>query len=262
MRAKKHAVVPFNPLDEDATVPGVGKGSYATSQETIDVKAWGDSLPEGCDIEKEMADMLRSNDEVKEKRAVFDKMNAEFLTKQKQKEDARIAQEEKAISQAKEQDEQQKSEAAYRLKMGLSELDPNDLATKATEKKRKKREKAPSAAADPNNIQNNVNQSMGAGRKVSRKIDYEAMSRIFSNGGTAFAMPVKSGIDSDEEGGKKRTKKEKKGKKDKKERKDKKDKKKAPVAVMPPPRKIVETVIDISDDDSSSDEDSNAYQFL
>lgn len=129
--------------------------------DTLNFDAWKAGVPP--DAAEEVDFLFRSDDEVREREAVFNAQNKEYIELQAQKENDRLMAE--VASRAKEEDEQAQEEGRRRyLKSSRSRKrkdgwDPNELTTEEAlmEVVRK--------------------------RKISRKINYDAMSALFDDSG-------------------------------------------------------------------------------
>ncbi|GMI27775.1 hypothetical protein TeGR_g8539 [Tetraparma gracilis] len=183
---KAKGVPVWNPLKENAANPASAGGAYGTNEETFNIADWMAELPEGNDLEDELASMLRTDDEVEEKKKIFNDINGAFLKDKKEKEQKRKDEEAAAEKAAAEVEKQEEKAASYRAKVLAEggELPPDDVKQSVPAPKKKGKKAAAAAAAaqgmtvDPNNIQGNLVQSLTGGvRKVSRKIDYDAMSK-------------------------------------------------------------------------------------
>jgi transcription factor IIIB subunit 2 len=147
-------------LPNQATAEELG----APTQKSIDVLDFGEwkaGVPEEADAEVDF--LFRTDDEVREREAVFNAQNKDYIESQQQKENDRLMAE--VASRAKEEDEMAQEEGRRRyLKSSRSRkrkdgYDPNELTTEEAllEVVRK--------------------------RKVSKKINYDAMSALFDDSG-------------------------------------------------------------------------------
>ncbi|KAL3772234.1 hypothetical protein ACHAWO_012632 [Cyclotella atomus] len=136
----------------------------APTQKAIDqlnFEEWKAGVPEDTDAEVDF--LFRTDDEVREREAVFNAQNKEYIETQQQKENDRLMAE--VASRAKEEDDIAQEEGRRRyLKSSRSRkrkdgYDPNELTTEEAllEVVRK--------------------------RKVSKKINYDAMSALFDDSG-------------------------------------------------------------------------------
>lgn len=118
----------------------------------------------------ELDDLFRNDEEVQQKEAIFNKMNKDYIEKQEQKESERIAAEE------------------------LTKEKDAELATQAMEqarylnKTRKMRSKNSEMFDDIPTTEEALLIALSS-RKISRKINYDAMSSIFDDGG-AFSTEL------------------------------------------------------------------------
>lgn len=136
----------------------------APTQKAVDqlnFEEWKAGVPEDADAEVDL--LFRGDEEVREREAVFNAQNKEYIETQQQKENDRLMAE--VASRAKEEDEMAQEEGRKRyLKSSRSRkrkdgYDPNELTTEEAllEVVRK--------------------------RKVSKKINYDAMSALFDDSG-------------------------------------------------------------------------------
>lgn len=131
--------------------------SVAPTEAKLDMTEWQASLP--TYIEDEISDMFRTEDESKEREVIFNKMNKDYLEKQSRKEAAKSA----AIANTKGQEESDIAQAEGQARY-----------------KRKKSKKEALAAATTTEEQLKATIES---RKVSRKINYDALSSIFDDYG-------------------------------------------------------------------------------
>ncbi|KAL3906076.1 MAG: hypothetical protein SGILL_009421, partial [Bacillariaceae sp.] len=120
----------------------------------LDTKGWKETMPQASIDEIES--MFLSPEEAAQKEAIFNKINKDFLEAQAQKEKHRSTAEQAAASQEKELAEQAQGLERYR--------------------KRKDRGKETAETTEEALLQ------AVASRKISRKINYDAMSAIFEDG--------------------------------------------------------------------------------
>lgn len=137
------------------------EASTQKAVDTLNFEEWLANVPEDADAEVDF--LFRTDDEVREREAVFNAQNKEYIESQLQKENDRLMAE--VASRAKEEDEMAQEEGRRRyLKSSRSRkrkdgYDPNELTTEEAllEVVRK--------------------------RKVSKKINYDAMSALFDDSG-------------------------------------------------------------------------------
>jgi transcription factor IIIB 90 kDa subunit len=144
----KKLVLPDHATEEERqppTQPVEGK---------LDIKAWRETMPqESID---EIDSIFLSAEEVAQKEAIFNKINKDYIESQAQKEKHRNTEEQAAANQEKELVEQAQGLERYR--------------------KRKDRGKESAETTEEALLQ------AVASRKISRKINYDAMSAIFEDG--------------------------------------------------------------------------------
>jgi transcription factor IIIB 90 kDa subunit len=144
----KKLVLPDQATDEERqppTQPVEGK---------LDIKSWRNTMPQ--EAIDEIDSMFLSPEEVAQKEAIFNKLNKDFIELQAQKEKHRQSEEQEAANQEKELAEQAQGLERYR--------------------KRKDRGKESGETTEEALLQ------AVASRKISRKINYDAMSAIFEDG--------------------------------------------------------------------------------
>ena len=124
----------------------------------INLDEWKQGMPES--IDKEIDDIFRSEKEERQMEAIFNKINKDYLIQQERKESARLSAEAATADQEKDDAAQAEGHARYKSTRG-----------------RKRR---------ANEEQTTEEQLMAAmsTRKVSRKINYDALSSIFDEDGS------------------------------------------------------------------------------
>mmetsp|Transcript_36100 Transcript_36100/g.82412 ORF Transcript_36100/g.82412 Transcript_36100/m.82412 type:complete len:658 (+) Transcript_36100:270-2243(+) len=130
-------------------------------EDVLDFGAWRDAVPPGA--EDEVTYLFRSDDEVAEREAVFNAQNREYLDLQRQREDDRLEAEAAARSKLEDEAAQEEGRRRY-LKTSRSRkrrdgLDPHELTTEE------------------------ALMEVVRTRKISRKINYDAMSSLFDDDG-------------------------------------------------------------------------------
>lgn len=131
--------------------------------EKIDLQDWKTSMPE--DSQKEMEYLFRNDEEVAQKEAIFNSLHQEYLRKMEQQEEDRKFQEKNEKEIEKEEDVTEKQAKAFQ----------------------KKRRQNWSAEDDPST--EDLLRATVSSRKISRKINYEAMGSIFDEDG-GFSMDL------------------------------------------------------------------------
>lgn len=154
-RNDRPVVLPNQATAEELSAP------TQKSEDVLDFGEWRASVPPGAADEVEY--LFRSDAEVREREAVFNAQNKEYLETQQQKENDRLLAE--AATRAKQEDELAQEEGRRRyLRTSRSRKrkdgwDPNDLTTEE------------------------ALMEVVRARKISRKINYDAMSALFDDSG-------------------------------------------------------------------------------
>lgn len=157
---------PVGPNDRPVVLPNQATAEELSaptqkSEDVLDFGGWRASVPPGAADEVEY--LFRSDAEVREREAVFNAQNKEYLETQQQKENDRLLAE--AATRAKQEDELAQEEGRRRyLRTSRSRKrkdgwDPNDLTTEE------------------------ALMEVVRARKISRKINYDAMSALFDDSG-------------------------------------------------------------------------------
>lgn len=145
-------------LPTDATEEELQRPTQPT-EEKFSLTAWKEKLPENAMEEMDM--LFRDENEITEKEAIFDSINKEFLEQQKRKRDMKLDGENASKYGEGEQDASQRLKKK-KFSVGRSEKDGEEMFPTT--------EQALLAALST--------------RKVSRKINYDAMSTIFDDDGS------------------------------------------------------------------------------
>ena len=182
-------IMPHEATDEEqlpATAPTEAK---------LSLSDWKQSLPNEIDLEIE--DFFRTSKEEKEKEAIFNKINKDYIAQQERKENERLDMEAATKDQDVDDLAQAAGQARYKDVVGR-----NTNATSAsggTYKSKRHRD----GVGDQNNNANPTTEEQlraaVASRKVSRKINYDALSSIFDDDGS-FATSKLSGDGLDDYG--------------------------------------------------------------
>ena len=128
----------------------------APVQGQLDTQPWKESMPQ--EMMDDFDSIFRSPREVAEREAIFNKINKDYIQLQAQKEKHRASTEEAQNQDDQEMAEQEKGHERYR--------------------KRKNRGRPSTETTEDALLQAVAN------RKISRKINYDAMSAIFDDDGT------------------------------------------------------------------------------
>lgn len=135
-------------------------------EDKLDLVAWKEGMPES-DMD-DIENLFRSDEEIAQKEAIFNKLNKDYLVLQERKESDRVKEEE--AMKDKEQDEVAQAEGHARY-----------MNTKGSRSGRKRR-KDGEGDGDIQTTEEALLAAVSA-RKISRKINYDAMSALFSDEG-------------------------------------------------------------------------------
>lgn len=152
-------------LPGQATAEELQKSTQPT-EEKINFPAWKEEMPES-DV-AEIDNLFRSEEEMAQKEAIFNKMNKDYLVQQERKESERLRAEAASNDQEKDDAAQAEGHARYAIKTGRGRKRRRDSVEGENEEPTT--EEALYAAV--------------SSRKISRKINYDAMSAIFDDDGT------------------------------------------------------------------------------
>jgi len=138
--------------------------SMAYVEGKLNITEWKECMPES--MEDELNDIFRSEEEEMQKAAIFNKINKDYI------------------------EQQERKESLIREEMEAAGLDYDDAAQLAgharyTKSGRKRKKKGGGGDEDANDgtTEEQLRAAM-AGRKVSRKINYDALSSIFDDDGS------------------------------------------------------------------------------
>ena len=170
-------------LPNEATLEELQK-STQPEEDKLNLDEWKQDMPSEC--MDEIEGLFRDDDEVKEREAIFNKMNKDYIEKQKQKENDR--------------------KAAETLKKQQEDIDANQAVEEERywRKTKRRREGDPSVSFNDDSGAPSTQDALLAAistRKISRKINYDAMSAIFDDSGNFSTEllednePVKSSQD-------------------------------------------------------------------
>ena len=149
--------------------------STQLAEEKLNLEEWKESMPDS--MEKEFDDIFCGEEECKQKEALFNSLNKDYLVQQERKESDRANAE--AASKDREVDEAAQVEGRARY------LSKNRGRKKKSEMDEPTTEEALLAAVST--------------RKISRKINYDAMSAIFDDSG-GFSTDVVDDVGDDQAG--------------------------------------------------------------
>jgi len=141
------------------------EASTLPTEAKLNLNEWIDDMPESH--VEDVDNLFRSDDEMKQMEAAFNSLNKDYLARQERKESERLSAE--AAEKNKEQDEaaQVDSRARY-LKSGRS--------------KKRRRDGEPDDGDEAQTTEEALLAAV-SNRKISRKINYDAMSAIFDDEG-------------------------------------------------------------------------------
>jgi len=156
---KKPLVLPNQATAEEL------EASTLPTEAKLNLNEWIDDMPESH--VEDVDNLFRSDDEMKQMEAAFNSLNKDYLARQERKESERLSAE--AAEKNKEQDEaaQVDSRARY-LKSGRS--------------KKRRRDGEPDDGDEAQTTEEALLAAV-SNRKISRKINYDAMSAIFDDEG-------------------------------------------------------------------------------
>lgn len=157
-------------LPNQATAEELQKSSQP-NEDKLKLDEWKVDMP--AEAIDEIDNLFRGDDEVKQKEAIFNKMNADYIVKQERKESERLALENEQKEKESEDAVQAEGQARF-------------LKTQQNLKKRRRDGKSVTFEADRPTTEEALLAAIST-RKISRKINYDAMSAIFDDEGT-FAL--------------------------------------------------------------------------
>jgi transcription factor IIIB subunit 2 len=159
-------------LPEQATLEEM-QPSAAPTEAKISLDDWKKDMP--VSIDDEIDGFFRSEEEEKQKELIFNRLNKDYIEQQKRKESDRVTAEARSKAHEEEDAAQAEGQARYRSK-----------------KSSKKRGAAEAATTEEQLV------AAVSSRKVSRKINYDALSSIFDEDGS-FSVDVTDDADADSE---------------------------------------------------------------
>ena len=162
-------------LPRQATAEELQKSTQPT-EEKIHYESWKEEMPE-AEVD-EVENLFRSEEEIAQKEAIFNKMNKDYLVQQERKESERLRAEAASKDQEKDDAAQAEGHARYAIKTGRG--------------RRRRRDSVEGESEEPTTEE--ALYAAVSSRKISRKINYDAMSAIFDEDG-AFDTNI---LDEDE----------------------------------------------------------------
>jgi len=154
-------------LPNQASVEELQK-STQKEEENIDLDSWKEEMPNAT--VNEVDGLFRNDEEIKQKEAIFNKMNKDYLAKQERKETERLA----AESLQKEKEIEEATQVAEQAR----------YLNKTQKQLGKRRRSDQNSSLDDNATTEEALLAALSSRKISRKINYDAMSNIFDEDGT------------------------------------------------------------------------------
>lgn len=141
--------------------------STQPTEEKINLNEWKEDMPDSAveDVES----LFRSEEEVAQKEAIFNSLNKDYLAQQQRKESERLSVEAAAMDREKEEAAQEEGRARY-LKSGRG-------------RKRRRETGEADVSEEPTTTEEALLAAVSS-RKISRKINYDAMSAIFDEDGS------------------------------------------------------------------------------
>jgi transcription factor IIIB subunit 2 len=156
-------------LPDEATAEELQKSIHPQAAK-LNLEEWKMTMP--LTQQDEIDDLFRDDEEVKQKEAIFNKMNKDYIEKQDRKEQERIAAEN--LQTEKELDDAAQAEEHARF---MTSKTQRQLG------KRRRDDKTVSFEDDGPTTEDALLAAISS-RKISRKINYDAMSAIFDDSGT------------------------------------------------------------------------------
>jgi len=141
------------------------QASAAPVEAKLNLNEWSQEMPEG--MEDEFESIFRDEEEEKQREAIFNKINKDYLEQQERKESERLSAEAASKDQEKEDAVQAEGHARY----------------KSNRKKRRRGEAGEEEEVEEPTTEEQLMAAV-ANRKISRKINYDALSSIFDEDGS------------------------------------------------------------------------------
>jgi transcription initiation factor TFIIIB Brf1 subunit/transcription initiation factor TFIIB len=153
------------------SIPEERQPSTIPNEGILDTKTWKDSMPQ--DMADDFESIFRDPTEIAQKEAIFNKINKDYIELQAQKDKIRVSTEEAENQDERDLAEQAQGQERYR--------------------KRKNRGRDTAETTEEALLQAVAN------RKISRKINYDAMSAIFDDAGSFSTSEAAAGGGAEEE---------------------------------------------------------------
>eukprot|EP00980_Cylindrotheca_fusiformis_P016047 scaffold4731_cov70-Cylindrotheca_fusiformis.AAC.1 len=162
-------------LPDHATVEELQPSTnYLVVEGRLETTAWKESMP--ISMIEDVDAMFRNPREIAEKEAIFNKINKDYIELQAQKEQHKSTQEQAQTNDVQEMEAQEKGHERY---------------TSSRNKRKQQTSGSTNAATTTTTTEDALLQAV-ASRKISRKINYDAMSAIFDDNGT-FSTDARRG---------------------------------------------------------------------
>lgn len=151
--------------------------STQPTEEKINLNEWKEDMPDSAveDVES----LFRGEEEVAQKEAIFNSLNKDYLAQQERKESERLSVEAAVKDREKEEAAQEEGRSRY-LKSGRG-------------RKRRRESGEADISEEPTTTEEALLAAVSS-RKISRKINYDAMSAIFDEDGSFSTELLEDGI--------------------------------------------------------------------
>ena len=153
-------------LADQATIEEMQKPS-APTEAKISLSEWKEEMPD--EITEEIDSMFRSDEEIAQKEVIFNKINKDYLEQQERKENDRLT------SEAAEKDQEQEA---------VTQAEGHIRYLKSNKGRKRKRGGDNAEGGEEELTTEEALLAAVSNRKISRKINYDAMSAIFDDDGT------------------------------------------------------------------------------
>jgi len=171
----KALVLPDHATEEERRAP------IAPTEGKLNLEEWKSDMPDW--IDKEVDSFFRTEEEEKQKELIFNKLNKDYIEQQERKESERRSAEAASKNQEKEDAAQAEGHARYkssRNKRAQKQAEGGDGAAAGTGAAASTKA---SATSEPSTTEEQLLAAVNS-RKISRKINYDALSSIFDEDGS------------------------------------------------------------------------------
>jgi len=155
--------------------------SVAPVEAKLSLTEWKESMPDTMD--SEFDDIFRTDEEEMQKEAIFNKINKDYLEQQERKETLKKETEAAAVENELDEDEVAQAEGHARY------------TNKRSKRKRKQQGGTDGDDGEESTIEEQLRAAVSS-RKISRKINYDALSSIFDEDGSIGNVEGGGGEDS------------------------------------------------------------------